>query len=595
MENCLNVSVSKVDGCNKMTFVLVVMVLMWFCSGASADKDIDVEMLASMPIKEVTIFKDGHAFVLHEGSVKTTDNGNVILDYFPRPIIGTFWAYSNDPRAELSAVVSERQIISVKKTALNIRQMIEGNIGAKVQITEDGPRKTYEATILHVPKRSTEEIRRTSAPGIGEMLPEQGGIVLLKVAEGVKAVDINRIREVVFLSEPESEISSEEYRNIMTLKLDWKAGKSSETADIGMVYLQRGIRWIPSYHIEIDGEGNALVKLQATLVNELYDLEDVTTNLVIGVPSFAFKDVVDSISLQQTVAQLSSHFEQSSRSAYAFSNAIMTQRGLERPVGSNMPGPVDLGPEVAGSLTNEDLYIFTVEHVTLKKGQRMVFPITEFKLKYKDVFVLDLPFAPPPEVRHRLNSEQQTQLARLFHAPKAIHKIRFTNDTKHPITTAPALILRDGRIIAQGMMTYTSVGAESDLELTTAVDISVDIVDRETERIPDAEQWHGSTYSRNNLAGEISLSNNKKTKVYLEVKRSVLGNIDSVSDDGEIEHLGWHEGWLAAEGFPYWWNWHSWPYWWYHFNPAGQVTWELELEPSEKIDLEYTWHYFWRW
>ncbi|MHC4842816.1 MAG: hypothetical protein ACYTEE_03355 [Planctomycetota bacterium] len=591
MENCLNVSVSKDDECNKMVFVLVVMVLIWFCPGISAGEYFDAGSLAQMPIKEVTIFKDGHVFALHEGSVKITDNGNVVLDYLPRPVIGTFWVYSNDPRAELSAVVSERQIISVNKTALNIRQMIEGNIGAKVQITEDGPWKTYEATILHVPKRSTKEVKRTSAPGTEDVLPEQGGIVLLKVAEGIKAVDINRIREIVFLTEPEPEVSSEEHRNIMTLKLDWLADEPAETADIGMVYLQRGIRWIPSYHIEIDGEGNALVKLQATLVNELYDLEDVTANLVIGVPSFAFKDVVDPISLQQTAAQLSSHFEQNSRSAYAFSNAIMTQSGLGRPVGSNMPGPVDLGPEVSGSLTNEDLYVFTVEHVTLKKGQRMVFPITEFKLKYKDVFALDIPFAPPPEVRHRLNSEQQTRLARLFHAPKAIHKIRFTNDSKHPITTAPALILRDGRIIAQGMTTYTSVGTESDLELTTAVDISVDIIDRETERIPNAEQWNGSTYSRNNLAWEISLSNHKKTRVYLEVKRSVLGNIDSVSDDGEIEHLGG----LAAEGFPFWWNWHSWPYWWHHFNPAGQVTWELELEPGAEIDLEYTWHYFWRW
>ncbi|MHC5075219.1 MAG: hypothetical protein ACYTFM_02145, partial [Planctomycetota bacterium] len=225
MENCLNVSVSKDDECNKMVFVLVVMVLIWFCPGISAGEYFDAGSLAQMPIKEVTIFKDGHVFALHEGSVKTTDNGNVVLDYLPRPVIGTFWVYSNDPRAELSAVVSERQIISVNKTALNIRQMIEGNIGAKVQITEDGPLKTYEATILHVPKRSTEEVRRTSAPGTEDVLPEQGGIVLLKVAEGIKAVDINRIREIVFLTEPEPEVSSEEHRNIMTLKLDWQAGE----------------------------------------------------------------------------------------------------------------------------------------------------------------------------------------------------------------------------------------------------------------------------------------------------------------------------------------------------------------------------------
>ena len=133
------------------------------------------------------------------------------------------------------------------------------------------------------------------------------------------------------------------------------------------------------------------------------------------------------------------------------------------------------------------------------------------------------------------------------------------------------------------------------LVVALAILISVKIIDKETERIPNAEQWNGSTYSRNNLTGEIILSNNKKTKVYLEVKRAVLGNIDRASNEGVIEHLGWHEGsWLAADGFPFWWNWHSWPYWWYHFNPAGRVTWKLELEPGEKIDLEYSWHYFWR-
>ena len=35
-----------------------------------------------------------------------------------------------------------------------------------------------------------------------------------------------------------------------------------------MIYLQRGIRWIPEYRVEIDGKGEARVKLQATLINE---------------------------------------------------------------------------------------------------------------------------------------------------------------------------------------------------------------------------------------------------------------------------------------------------------------------------------------
>ena len=46
--------------------------------------------LARMPVKEVSIFKDGHAFVMHEGSMPTDASGNVVMDYLPAPILGTY-------------------------------------------------------------------------------------------------------------------------------------------------------------------------------------------------------------------------------------------------------------------------------------------------------------------------------------------------------------------------------------------------------------------------------------------------------------------------------------------------------------------------
>jgi hypothetical protein len=552
--------------------------------------------LANMPVKEITVFKDGHVFVLHEGKAPTDDNGDVVLDYLPRPIIGTFWAYSANPKVKLSAVVSGKRIVSVDRTALTIRELIEGNVGARVQIKED---TVYEATVVRIPGRTSEELRRTSAPGTEDRLPARGDIVLLKVAEGIKAVPISRIQEVIFLDKPQATVTYEEFRNIMTLKLDRNKRKPEKTADVGMVYVQRGIRWIPNYHVEIDGKGNAFIKLQATLINELADIENVKAHLVIGVPTFAFKDTVDPISLQETVAQLSRHFREDSQTAFAFSNAIMSQDAawhrIDRRRGRRERDAVDLGPEVTGSLKNEDLYVFTLDHVTLRKGQRMVVPVAEYKLKYRDVFVLDLPFGPPPEVRHRFNSEQQLQLARRMSAPKVVHRIRLTNDSKYPLTTAPALIFREGRIIAQGMTSYTAIGAEGDLELTTAVDISAERVDKETERTPNAVTWLGNRYSKTDMRGDIKLTNRREDKVYLEVTRSILGLLDSANNDGVVEQLGWHEGgWMSADGFPFWWYWHSWPYWWYHFNGIGRITWKFELEPGKSIDLEYRWHYFWR-
>ena len=560
---------------------------------------------ADLPIKEVTVFKDGHAFVLHEGRMPTDDAGRVVLDYLPAPVLGTFWPYAADPKkARLVSVSAGKRMLPVRRTSLTVAELIEGNPGAKVRIREaaakdeKSPRETYEAVILGIPTRGTEELARTSPPGTEPRLPERSGLVLLRTAGGIKAVPIASIEDLTFLGDPDPRIARDEFRNVLTLQLDWGGRKPDPMADVGMVYLQRGIRWIPNYRVEIDGKGTAHVRLQATLLNELADLRDVKAHLVIGVPTFAFKDTVDPISLQQAVAQLSGYFRPDAQTAYAFSNTIMTQTArmteARGPAAEREPGAADLGPEIAGGRKNEDLYIFTVEHITLKKGERMVVTVAEYDLPYKDVYGLDLPFGPPPEARQNFSSQQQLELARLMAAPKAMHTLRLTNKSAYPLTTGPALILQGGRALAQGLMKYTAAGAVGDLEVTAAVDLSVEKKDKETGRTPNAATWHGHPYDRINLAGKIHLVNHGPRAVEVEVTRHILGILDGAGQDGRIEQVSWAEGgWANADGLPHWWSWCNWGAWWYEFNGIGRITWMVTLEPGKSIDLEYTWHYFW--
>ncbi|MHC4344193.1 MAG: hypothetical protein ACYSUP_05865, partial [Planctomycetota bacterium] len=149
----------------------VVACLGLFCAGAHA-AGVAEGRLADIPVKEVTIFKDGHVLVLHEGQVGTDDAGNVVLDYLPTPILGTFWAYSAESKAKLSGVVSGRRVVSIDRTALNIRELIEANVGAKARITEEDV-SPYECTILGIPTRSTQELAVTSPPGTPERLSER--------------------------------------------------------------------------------------------------------------------------------------------------------------------------------------------------------------------------------------------------------------------------------------------------------------------------------------------------------------------------------------------------------------------------------------
>ena len=85
------------------------------------------EALARMPVKEITVFKDGHAFVLHEGSMPVGEDGNVQLDYVPMPLLGTFWPYSAAKGVKLAAVTATTRTVSAAHTALNIFDLMEAN------------------------------------------------------------------------------------------------------------------------------------------------------------------------------------------------------------------------------------------------------------------------------------------------------------------------------------------------------------------------------------------------------------------------------------------------------------------------------------
>ncbi|MFH1421507.1 MAG: hypothetical protein ABIH42_02160 [Planctomycetota bacterium] len=582
-----------------MSLLLCVLVFGFFVT-ILGDEDKNAKPLqhtANMPVKEVTVFKDGHAFVLHEGEMPTDTSGNVIMNYLPTPVIGTFWPYSADPKAKLSSVIAAKRRVIVEQTALTLRELLEANIGTSVIITENN-NVSYDATIISIPVRTSEEIEKNSPPFSDKSLTQKGEVILLGTKEGTKIVPINCIRDVTLKDNCKTTVNNEEFRNLLTLKLEWENGKPADKAKTGLIYLQKGIRWIPGYRITIDGEGNAEVELQATLINELVDLNDITTNLVVGVPTFAFQDTVDPIALQQTVAQLSPYFRRDSQSAYAFSNAMMTQAvRMSEGRGQDRSAAPDMGPEISETVQSEDLFIFAVKHVSLKKGARMVIPVAKYTLKYKDVYTLNIPFAPPPEVRQNFNNNQQAEIAKLLNAPKVMHKIRLTNESEYPLTTAPALIINNGRILAQGMMTYTSIGAKIDLEITAAVDIKVEKSDTETTRTPDALKWDNYNYIRVDLTGSVTITNYSQKAVDLEIVRHVMGNVDSATADGVIEKLNVFENddYLpSSNAHPYWWGWYSWPYWWYHFNGVGRITWKFNLENGKSLKLDYKWHYFWR-
>ncbi len=554
------------------------------------------------PIREITVFKDGHAFVLHEGRVPTDADGNVTMDYVPTPVLGTFWPYSAEDGAKLKGVVAGRSEVTKERAVSDLEGLLRANPGAEVLVgtVPYGQEKVtpFAATLTSMPAPPDEAPTATPVGiPLGSSATTPARVVLLKTPEGTKAVRPDRILEVTFRNEYKTTTARKQFQNRLTLQFDWPNDQRPKEAAVGMAYLQKGLRWIPNYRLDLDGEGHAAVKMQATLINELADLHDVTVHLVVGVPKIAFEDNVDPISLQKIAAQVASQMSSGYRTPYAFPNAIMTQtvmppRGAFEPADGSADTLPDLGPNVSTE-KKEDLFVFSLKGITLKKGERMVVPVSEFQVTYKDVYRLDLPFSPPAEVRCNLDTTRQLELAKAM-LVRTMHVIRIQNTGTSPLTTAPVLVLSKGRVLSQALMTYAPAGAQSDLEIATAVGVSHIKEESETKRTADAVSWNRNEYMRVDLDGSITIRNQTSKIIDLEVRREVLGTPDSADKDGQIRKMSALDDEEFLSSLPPWWSAYSWPGYWNHLNGVGRLSWTLHVDAGQEQKVTYKWHYFWR-
>lgn len=529
-----------------------------------------------LPVREVTVFKDGHAYVVRDAALPAGGNGEIVLDELPEPVLGTFWPFASDG-ARLVSAKAGRETTTTEVAATDVAMFARANAGKDVVVVTND-KERIEGKLLGV--------AAAKEPASPHLPAGQNVVLLLSTATGTRLLPMPMVRDLEVRGGFADKVRNEEAVERLVLRV---AGGGAN-ARVGVMYVQKGLRWIPAYRLDIDGKGQAAVQFEATLVNDLVDLEHATVNLVIGVPKFEFQGLVDPISLQQEAAQVASQMREQQIMSNMLSNSLMTQSAGYR---GRQQGGQEPEPAVEGGDSNEDLFVFTVKDVSLKKGERLVLPIRSFALGYRDVYRLDVPFAPPMEVRQNLQSERVIELARQLAAPKARHVLRLANGSDAPLTTAPALVFAGGRVLAQGRMTYTPKGTEADLEINVAVDVCVETEEHETKRDPGPIRLGSENYGRVDVAGSIELANKKTVPVEIEVTRRALGLGDDVAQGGSKKQLDLVQAWHGGPA-PGWWGWWSWPYWWFQHNGFTEFRWTVKLEPGASTKLEAGWHYFWR-
>ncbi len=566
----------------RLAWQIVLLALIATPISAAVQKPGDLPGLKTR-VRTVAAFKNGLGFIFRSGETKL-DNGWALMEQVPPAVLGGFWVGTTAPGARVDKVVSFRRKIKAASEPTTLPDLLSAAVGKKVLVTytvgaQANP-SVVSGIVLSVPlerKRDSTElpsVSRDLAHGYRSGYPSNplppadgapGQIVIIKTTDNrLVAINKNSIQSVELTGSVPPKATSE--YEVSSAKLHLNGAQKS--AEITLAYLEKGITWSPSYLINIADEKQADITLEAVFANDMEDLEDTDVSFVVGYPNFMFADMLNPLSLQQSVAafvgELMLGTDRTGQGGYG---GVMAQSRFQNTVGYNNGSANAWSPETAYSAnnpmpgeSNEDLYFYQQRHVTLKKGDKARYTVFTASVPYEHIYQWDIPDSMNLDDRgYRLDPSRAKDPA-----DQVWHAVRLKNTSKQPWTTAPAFAVNSAMPIAQDVLKYTPSGGKNTLRLTVATDVTAEQVQTEASR-KELRIGTGS-YDEVTVDGKLFVKNWKKKTVKINVKKSLIGEVLSNDGGGRVSKV------IKKVT---------------SVNPTSEIEWEFNLAPGIEKKLSY--------
>ena len=549
--------------------------------------------------EHVVIFKDGYCLVVKDGVAKTDENGFAHTYEVPdAAVLGSFWAVPES--GEIKSMVAgweETKTEDVKDVnCTSVLSIVKANVGRQCRFMMDDDQ--FDGKILKLLSNSVDEspkdllsaeLRHRSSFVVAKT---QASHFLLRTEAGDVMVAINQVKNLT-IDQMVSTTQQKSFEVTKKKRLKFDFGQPNQDVKIKLMYFRPDVRWIPTYRIELTDEpfknkaGNAprrtaRIAMQGEILNEAEDLVDVPFHVVVGVPNFRFRGtpspMVLEAQMRNSLANVESHLMgNNNQFDNGLSNALYTQRASEfrsnRADGGNGSAAIEMPEELSGK-ASQDLFVYKLDKMTLKKGERASVPILATEVGYRDVYTWDI------AVKHA-ESHAATNAALasplVLSENRVWRQIELVNDTDIPWTTGAAMFVDGFQPLAQELLTYTSPGGICRVPVTIAVDLRGKADDREVSRDLQALKWRGRSYAK--VVGKINaeLANNKSVKVPVEVSIRFGGKATKASANGKISLSGY--------------NGKDWEHGGDAINNSSIVRWKAEIEPGEcfkpEVDYEF--------
>ena len=508
-------------------------------------------------ITDVAVFKDGHSLVLCKAKAEVQE-GWCRTEAAPAPVLGTFWAFSTQPGLKVDYASAGMREVQERSPCLTLDDVIQANVGKSATVVEQpkgAEPVAHQGVLRGILSHETEVETDVAGPnrprynvwghhaGYSQVHRTRvqrkrslAAFVMVQTNAGMSMIKRDLIRSVTIEGQqPATELVKPKQVREIALHVAGPAGPFTGKAKVGMVYLQRGLRWIPNYRIDLLPEGKARVTLRATIINELADLKGATARLVVGVPSFAMQGELSPMALRDRNIDLGRYFQPPGQQggtgpgqAQYLSNAFMSQ--MARPArGFVSAAP---GPALPAEGQQEDLYLYHVPNLDLKKGDRATLQLLQVTVPYEDIYTWTIPALPPREMWRHIQQQQRTALQAMT-VPRAMHEVRLTNQGASPWTTAPATVFREDTPLGQHVLAYTSPKNTVDLPVTVATDLNTRKRDKELDRSPD-KKVGGYSCVEVSLHGTLTVANFKDRAVRIYVKRQLIGFASAAANGGKV-------------------------------------------------------------
>lgn len=489
----------------------------------------------SLPVKKISIFKNGTAMIVHEGSTPIT-GGKATLPVPSRAIYGSYFLGTGKDNT-VKNIAIKNDTLKKQEKATAIWQLIAGNVGKKVALNFSPAGK-----IDHLVSGKILSYNQQS--GLIRILGDNGKTQVLNATD-------------VYMAEFAEEEKQTYLADSIQRSLVITPANTSGNLNVQEVYLQTGMNWMPSYFMILKDEKTARLEMKATIENFADPLSDAETELIVGAPQMTNSDKLDPMTYDYQTTDGISAVTYGGSGTY--SNAMQAKS-----LAVAAPYTYEWSQDFAtAGEKNDDQYIYKIGKVSLGKNTKGVYPIFAGSIEYKDKY---------EGVIEDRSNYAESRAANNDETPiDVFHSLGIKNTASVPLTTAPVTIINEkDQFVAQNEITYTPAGSTSTVRLSKAIDIIMKNPEEETNRTDNAKKVGKQTYSSVKIKGTVMLENFQNKEVTVAVTKNTNGEVSTASDGGKITRQKTYS----------------------NINPLTQIKWDVKLAANQKKTVSYEYEVF---